>query len=171
MEELNYDDISITMLCKKAGVSRMAFYGNFASKDDILKKIVEDINVAVVKEIGSPFKNITDRDYYKKLFIIIDQNRDTLSLLFKAGFQYFYLEKLNEVVLKDTSSKDNILQRLTWNGAIVNTIYYWLNNNSLSIDEIAEYCSINLISMPLEKKDRFVYIKRVINKLRNLKEN
>ena len=29
MKEYQYEDISITMLCKKAGVSRMAFYGNF----------------------------------------------------------------------------------------------------------------------------------------------
>lgn len=172
MKDYQYEDISITMLCKKAGVSRMAFYGNFESKDDILKRIVSEINSIVVKEIGSPFKNNTDKEYYKKLFKIIDDNRETLDLLLKAGFQYFYLEKLNEIVIHDDSSKDVILQRLTWNGAIVNTVCYWFNNsNNLSIDEIALYCSINLISVPLEKKDRFQYIKGIINKIKSLKDN
>ena len=32
----DYDSITVTELCRKAGVSRMAFYGNFQSKDDIL---------------------------------------------------------------------------------------------------------------------------------------
>ena len=154
------------MLCKKAGVSRMAFYGNFSTKDDILKKIVIYINEEVIKEIGSPFKVNTDKEYYKNLFNIIDKNRETLLLLVRGGFQYFYLEKLNEIVIKDSSNSDKILERLTWNGAIVNTVCYWLNNTSLSVDEIAEYCSMNFISVPLEKKDIFAYIKSIINKIR-----
>ncbi len=171
MKEYQYEDISITMLCKKAGVSRMAFYGNFETKDDILKRIVSMINDMVVEEIGSPFKNNTDKEYYKKLFTIIDENRETLNLLFKAGFQYFYLERLNEIVIHEESSNEVVLQRLTWNGAIVNTVFYWLNNNNLSIDEIALYCSINLISVPYEKKERFVYLKNIINKIKSLKDN
>lgn len=171
MKEYQYEDISITMLCKKAGVSRMAFYGNFETKDDILKRIVSMINDMVVDEIGSPFKNNTDKEYYKKLFTIIDENRETLNLLFKAGFQYFYLERLNEIVIHEESSNEVVLQRLTWNGAIVNTVFYWLNNNNLSIDEIALYCSINLISVPYEKKERFVYLKNIINKIKSLKDN
>lgn len=171
MKEYQYEDISITMLCKKAGVSRMAFYGNFETKDDILKRIVLMINDMVVDEIGSPFKNNTDKEYYKKLFTIIDENRETLNLLFKAGFQYFYLERLNEIVIHEESSNEVVLQRLTWNGAIVNTVFYWLNNNNLSIDEIALYCSINLISVPYEKKERFVYLKNIINKIKSLKDN
>ena len=171
MKEYQYEDISITMLCKKAGVSRMAFYGNFETKDDILKRIVSMINNMVVDEIGSPFKNNTDKEYYKKLFTIIDENRETLNLLFKAGFQYFYLERLNEIVIHEESSNEVVLQRLTWNGAIVNTVFYWLNNNNLSIDEIALYCSINLISVPYEKKERFVYLKNIINKIKSLKDN
>ena len=125
----------------------------------------------VVDEIGSPFKNNTDKEYYKKLFTIIDENRETLNLLFKAGFQYFYLERLNEIVIHEESSNEVVLQRLTWNGAIVNTVFYWLNNNNLSIDEIALYCSINLISVPYEKKERFVYLKNIINKIKSLKDN
>lgn len=171
MKEYQYEDISITMLCKKAGVSRMAFYGNFETKDDILKRIVSMINDMVVEEIGSPFKNNTDKEYYKKLFTIIDENRETLNLLFKAGFQYFYLERLNEIVIHEESSNEVVLQRLTWNGAIVNTVFYWLNNNNLSIDEIALYCSINLISVLYEKKERFVYLKNIINKIKSLKDN
>ena len=91
--------------------------------------------------------------------------------MFKAEFQYFYLERLNEIVIHEESSNEVVLQRLTWNGAIVNTVFYWLNNNNLSIDEIALYCSINLISVPYEKKERFVYLKNIINKIKSLKDN
>ena len=40
MDKKAFSSITITELCKKAGVSRMAFYGNYSSKEDLLKKVV-----------------------------------------------------------------------------------------------------------------------------------
>ena len=40
MNQKKFNDISITELCKKAGVSRMAFYNNYNSKDDLLKQLI-----------------------------------------------------------------------------------------------------------------------------------
>ena len=38
MKKKEYKDISITEICERAGVTRMSFYRNFDSKEDILKK-------------------------------------------------------------------------------------------------------------------------------------
>lgn len=56
MEEKDYEDITITELTKKAGVSRMAYYRNYSSKDDIIVQYLDDF----VKE------------YYQNVF----QNRE-----------------------------------------------------------------------------------------------
>ena len=37
MKNMDYRSIRITDICKKAGVSRTAFYRNFLSKDDLLE--------------------------------------------------------------------------------------------------------------------------------------
>ena len=36
MNEKDFDDISITEICNKAGVSRMAYYRNYYTKKDII---------------------------------------------------------------------------------------------------------------------------------------
>ena len=49
MNKKDFDKITITELVKKAGVSRMAFYRNYNSKEDILEKLkVEFINILKV---------------------------------------------------------------------------------------------------------------------------
>ena len=35
LEKKNFEEISVTDICKKAGVSRMAFYSNFLSKEEL----------------------------------------------------------------------------------------------------------------------------------------
>ena len=40
LKEKEFAKISITDLCKKAGVSRMAFYNNFLSLEELLKSVV-----------------------------------------------------------------------------------------------------------------------------------
>lgn len=42
MERKPYADITITDICKRAGVSRMAYYRNYASKDEILTRRLDE---------------------------------------------------------------------------------------------------------------------------------
>lgn len=46
-----FNEISVTDLTLKAGVSRMAFYRNFASKEQVVKEFVEDLSRKYVIEI------------------------------------------------------------------------------------------------------------------------
>ena len=36
LDEVPYDQITISMICKKAGISRMTFYHYFCTKNDIM---------------------------------------------------------------------------------------------------------------------------------------
>ena len=38
LDSKSYDDITVTDICKEAGYTRMSFYRNFTSKEDILSK-------------------------------------------------------------------------------------------------------------------------------------
>ena len=42
MEQHSYDQITVTDITKKAGVSRMSFYRHFDSKDDVIFKAAEE---------------------------------------------------------------------------------------------------------------------------------
>ena len=45
MSKKDFNNIAITELSKKAGVSRLSFYRNFDSKEDIIKKWITSITV------------------------------------------------------------------------------------------------------------------------------
>lgn len=51
-----YNSISITDIANRAGVSRMAYYRNYVSKDDILNKYME--------EVGEHIHEILSRSWF-----------------------------------------------------------------------------------------------------------
>ncbi len=146
MDSKDFTKISITELCKKAGVSRMAFYGNYDSIDDLLEEIVREYSADLIYRIGSPFRHDVTLKWYEKMFARVEANADILGLLFRAGFKYKYLSIVNNSVLHnpDISTHKKYL-RLVWAGSIVNIIIHWIDNNlAESVSEIAKFCYQNL---------------------------
>ena len=62
INEEQYEAISISELCSKAGVGRMSFYRNFNSKDDILIKYLYEIDC---EKFTSSLKNLNENVYDK----------------------------------------------------------------------------------------------------------
>lgn len=143
-----YESISITELCKKAGVSRMSFYGNFKSKDDILNRIITKLQIELVERIGSPFRKPVTLEWYRNLFILINENAEIIKPIFGAGFQKRYLDVVNGIVLRHSDmATEEIYKRLLWNGALVNVTTYWLSTDmKISPAEMAKICSKYIIS-------------------------
>lgn len=139
----NYDSITVTELCKKAGVSRMAFYGNFASKDDIINKIVYDLQGEMLSRLGSPFRQEVTLKWYVDMFCFVKEKTDILQPLFCAGFRDKYLDLVNSVFLRHKDLKpDETYQRLLWSGGVVNAIVYWLSNDMAeSPTDMAQFCN------------------------------
>ena len=146
MNKKKFSDISITELCRKAGVSRMAFYNNYNSKDDLLKQLISHHSDFLVNVIGSPFREKTDVSWYIKMFEYAKENHYNLKTIFDAGFKYEYLATITDIVLHDKNiSSDKRYLRLMWAGGIINTIIYWLESGMKeSIDDIASFCYNNL---------------------------
>ena len=147
MKEKQYRSISITELCKKAGVSRMAFYSNYKCLDDVLKSKILDVNQEIINEIGSPFRRTINLDWYITLFYTVRKYSDILKLMFDASFRYGYLEMINELVLHNVKniSLEEKNKRILWAGGIVNRINKWIDDELLeSPEELAEFCYKNL---------------------------
>ncbi len=141
MQEKPFDSISITELCQKAGVSRMAFYGNYKSKDDIITKIVSTSNHEILNEIGSPFRAGVDETWYLNLFKILHRRADLLKIIFSAHFEYYYLSIVNDMVLRNHPVSEDAYRRIIWAGGMVNTVIHWVNNDQKeSLEDIAKFC-------------------------------
>lgn len=146
MNEKNYYKISISELCHKAGVSRMAFYNNYESKDNLLKQIIYYQTNKLIDRIGSPFREKTTTEWYIKMFECIKEDNMYLRTIFNANFEFEYLSAINDLVLHDeTISPTNRYLRLMWAGGVVNTIIYWLESDMKdSVLEMATFCYNNL---------------------------
>ncbi len=146
MGKFPFDKISITALCKRAGVSRMAFYGNFSSKEDVIDSIVIDLCKELVKVSGTPVRNNTTLKWYEIFFAFIKEKSSVLKPIFKAGFENRYLMHLNGMVLSDENAPTKKkYQRLIWTGGIEKAVSYWLETGMKeSIFDIAKYCDENL---------------------------
>ena len=51
MSEQDYASITITEITQRAGVSRMTYYRNYSSKEDILRKFMEDVGERIHAKI------------------------------------------------------------------------------------------------------------------------
>lgn len=142
MPEKPYRAITITELCKKAGVSRMAFYANYATKDELLCQAIAHMTTEIVDEIGSPFRHSTGLDWYRNLFFSVERYVKTLKMLFDAGFKHLYLSVINELVLHDKNiSAVQKYYRVIRAGGIVNTLICWLEGGMAETPEqMAEFC-------------------------------
>ena len=137
-----YDSITVTELCKKAGVSRMAFYGNFQSKDEIIIKILYDLQNELFVRIGSPFRQDVTYNWYLDMFRFTAEKAEILKSIFCGGYQGKYLELVNYMILrhKDMQPQDSY-QRLLWSGGIVNAVVYWLSSDMAETPEqMAGFC-------------------------------
>ncbi len=96
MEEKEFSDISITDITKRAGVSRVTYYRNYSSKEDILsgylQAVVTDFSLAL-----SGFDAVTEtRILWQTLFEKMKEHSKEIILLIKAGYEE---EILNSYIL------------------------------------------------------------------------
>lgn len=152
LKEKEFAKITITDLCKKAGVSRMAFYNNFLSLEELLKSVVIEYSSKLFGGLSSPFTADVSAEWYEKLFSNIKSNAEFLNVLFNAGFKHKFLNIINNILVtsEDLTDKDRY-PRILWTGAMCNAVICWVESGmTVPTEEFAAICYKNL--RPLTKQ-------------------
>lgn len=129
LKKKEYRDITITEICKKAGVTRMSFYRNFESKEDILHKKVRNITDSFLKESAISYKNDTVSCYFIKLFTHMKQQIELCNALNKAGLFYMIKDEFDRVFLSTYRQEYDEYKSVFLAGGIYNIFLYWFLNN------------------------------------------
>lgn len=96
MGEMDFDKISITDIAKRAGVSRMAYYRHYDSKEAIFTKHLEDLFMAYQAQVIAERNNI---HHAMVLFFNFFRAQKALLIhLQKAQMSLFLLTKFDEYV-------------------------------------------------------------------------
>lgn len=143
MDEKEYEEITISELTRKAGVSRTAYYRNYESKDDILNTLLSSL-IADVIQAMTQFSYSSEQElYWKTLFEAIKSRPEALTILLKAGFGYTILTEITKQMTAGIP-EDNIQERfdmIFWSGAVFNVLINWLQNGmKQSVDEMVQIC-------------------------------
>ncbi len=111
IEDKSFDDISVTDIIDKAGISRRTFYNHFQSKQDILEQVsTQAINFLFQKA----FKNVSNEEELIRSFINIMYTHKTTLLNIYSEKTAVVLKKLIQLTVtyivksKDTTQLDAI---------------------------------------------------------------
>ena len=144
MKEQDYEEIRITDIIRRSGISRSAFYRNYKTKDDVLRDAVGDMNALLMNVFSA---NVEDnlRQYIKT----IRQNREKLELLIHAHREWFLLDEFNKLA-DYTTGKDFVT--VLPHGYIYNIVIYWVKcglpgDDEEVVQDIMEACRENAVVM------------------------
>lgn len=142
MKQKKYDTISISELCRKAGVSRSGFYNNFSALADVFKEIARTF-IQEITEKNAPFQNHNSLKWYERFFELVELHaNDYRVIVSSAGLREKYLDVSNEIMLDhDWIDEKEACRRLAFNGAIQNVAFQWIKDDmKLSRKKMATWC-------------------------------
>ena len=126
MERKPFAEISVTELCTKAGVTRVSFYRNFASKEDILAKHVRRITDEWLVESGISYSENELPDYFLVLLTHMDEHRALCEALNRAGLMHLIQAEFNRVFQAVHAGEYDPYKSAFHAGGVFNVYLTWL---------------------------------------------
>ncbi len=128
MKKKDYRTISITEICEKAGVTRMSFYRNFESKEDILNRWLTAVTDDFLLVSGISYKNDSTKDYFVKLFTHLGTHQTICTAMYKAGLIHLVKDQFDRVFLSIHREEYDAYKSYFLAGGIYNVFLLWLIN-------------------------------------------
>lgn len=145
MKTKPYTSISITDIANRAGVSRMAYYRNYVSKDDILNKYMEEVGENIHTTLTQSGSAGNIHMYFKTLLIELGEHSDIGIATYRAhlgALIYNNVKKyMRETFLPGDTSKEAEYRISGYAGAFYAIFLYWIcNGKTDDPDGLADVC-------------------------------
>ncbi|MCR4831341.1 MAG: TetR/AcrR family transcriptional regulator [Pseudobutyrivibrio sp.] len=123
--------VSITELCEKAGVSRMTFYRNYDSIEDIFLCALSEIfdNYRSDEERSKLDGEFFDKVYLGHFFDYVYEHKELFNGIIKCGYGLTFLEMITDYVKMKWANKEDEYKLIAFAGALFNSCIYWAKNN------------------------------------------
>lgn len=151
MEQKSFDKITITDIAKRAGVSRAAFYRNYATKETL----VEDLCRCLIEELTASVKSecfrTNRKQWYQNFFQVIQENSVFFQAYLKAN-----LRISNGIVTESIHPAATIQEHygnVAGEGAFISILREWfLTGMTQTPEEMGNICEA-LFSLAGRKKN------------------
>lgn len=145
MKVRDYNAITITDITQKAGVSRMAYYRNYTSKEDILNKYMDEVGISIHEKIVKMNTRTEIYNYFRELFEQLGGYRDLGITAYRAHLGELILQNINknmEITFPPyDDSPEAKYRHLFMAGAFYNVFTEWLKTGRIEhCDVMAQLC-------------------------------
>jgi len=130
MKKEAYREISITEICAKAGVTRMSFYRNFESKEDVLRRWIAGVTERFLAASEISYKEDTAEEYFTKLFTHLERYKGICDALYRADLIYLVKEQFDRVLVELHHEDYDDYKSYFLSGGIYNVFLLWLINGA-----------------------------------------
>ena len=145
MKTRDYNSITITDLSKKAGVSRMAYYRNYTSKEDIISKFADEVGASIHEKLASLMPSAGVFDYFYELFAQLGAYSDLVLTAFHGGLgELIHMQITKNMALTfppESNAPIDRYRHVYLAGAFYNIFIEWLENGKKeSVKDMALLC-------------------------------
>lgn len=150
MSRKNFEDISVTEICKRAGVSRMTYYRYFEDKHSILNYYMMKIIKNYITENKNAENSVDLHDFerIKECFVFFRRYSEFVMCLKKANLSSILLDELNKYMKEHEDKKNSGMTRTYqmyyFAGALYNVFMNWLEGGMKESEENMAQIIVNL---------------------------
>ncbi|TCS75017.1 TetR/AcrR family transcriptional regulator [Muricomes intestini] len=145
LKEKNLSEITISELTNKAGVSRMTYYRNYTTKEDIFTRHLQDIFAAYRQEFYEQdcHTEFFDMPNMLHCFQYFSIHKEFLNTLFAGGMGQLFLTELSDYILSmwyhDSDSIERYYTLQAFAGSLYNVyLSCFADSSSPSGEELAK---------------------------------
>jgi len=147
MGEKPFDAITITELVRRSGVSRTAFYRNYATKEMILTEISNEFIQELTNSL-SDIKSVSDSyQWYRRTFLLIREHSDVFCLLIQAHLPNETIlgeDVLLEKIMPSSSPAEHYWLVILENAFFSILVNWFRGGMKESIEFMAQFCADTL---------------------------
>ena len=128
LEKKKLNEITISELCSKAGLSRLSFYRNYNSMEEIIREHLSGITDSFLTASSANFRSTPREEFIKLLFEHMYGIKDLVSLLIDNNRSYLLKEEFDSAFMRSVSIYSDPYRCYAASGAYFNLFYYWFIN-------------------------------------------
>jgi len=99
LNEKDYSEIDVSMICHKAGVSRVTFYRYFSTKEEVVSRYFKKIMSPFMEEVASIHKQQDFLTFFETYFLFLENHLEVFHIIDKSKLGYLILDYLNDALV------------------------------------------------------------------------
>lgn len=150
MEQKHFDKITITDIANCAGVSRVAFYRNYATKEALVEDLCRYLLDELQASVNSECFRTNRRQWYAHFFSVVQENSTFFNAYLNANLRL--TGGMIVASIRPSATPQEHYRNVANEGAFISILTEWfLTGMSQTPEEMGDICQ-SLFSLPEDKE-------------------